>query len=44
MQNNGPFAMLFQPTRVYGLRTNVQGFIYDPGDTPNVSLWLISKN
>jgi peptide/nickel transport system substrate-binding protein len=44
MQNNGPFAMLFQPTRVYGLRTNVQGFIYDPGDTPNVSLWLIRKN
>ncbi len=44
VQNNGPFAMLFQPTRVYALRNNVQGFIYDPGDTPNVSFWLITKN
>jgi peptide/nickel transport system substrate-binding protein len=43
VQNNGPFAMLFQPTRIYALRNNVQGFVYDPGDTPNVSLWLISK-
>ena len=44
VQNNGPYAILYQPTRVYGLRNNVQGFIYDPGDTPNVSMWLISKN
>lgn len=43
VQNNGPFAMLFQPARVYGLRNNVQGFIYDPGDTPSISLWLINK-
>ena len=43
MQNNGPFAMLYQPSRVYALRNNVQGFIYDPGDTPNVSFALISK-
>ena len=44
VQNNGPFAMLYQPTRVYALRNNVQGFIYDPNDTPTVSLWLIGKN
>lgn len=43
MHNNGPFAILFQPARIYGLRNNVQGFIYDPGDTPGISLWLISK-
>jgi peptide/nickel transport system substrate-binding protein len=35
--------MLYQPSRVYALRNNVQGFIYDPGDTPNVSFALISK-
>lgn len=44
VQNNGPYAMLYQPTRVYGVRNNVQGFVYDPNDTPTISLWLISKN
>ena len=42
--HNGPYVMLYQPTRVFGLRNNVTGFIYDPNDTPNVSYWLISKN
>lgn len=41
--HNGPYAMLYQPTRVYGVRNNVQGFIYDPNDTPTVSFWLITK-
>jgi len=43
VQHNGPYVMLYQPTRVYALRNNVQGFIYDPADSPVVSLWLISK-
>lgn len=42
--HNGPYVMLYQPTRVYGVRNNIQGFIYDPNDTPTVSFWLISKN
>lgn len=43
VQHNGPYAILYQPTRVFGVRNNVQGFIYDPNDTPTVSFWLISK-
>ena len=43
VQHNGPYVMLYQPTRVFGVRNNVQGFIYDPNDTPFVSFWLISK-
>jgi peptide/nickel transport system substrate-binding protein len=41
--HNGPYAVLYQPTRLFGVRSNVQGFIFDPNDTPIVSLWLISK-
>ena len=43
VEHNGPYVILFQPTRIFGLRNNVKGFIYDPNDTPNVSFWLISK-
>ena len=41
--HSGPYAVLYQPTRLYGVRSNVEGFIFDPNDTPIVSLWLISK-
>jgi peptide/nickel transport system substrate-binding protein len=41
--HNGPYVILYQPTRVFGIRNNVKGFIYDPNDTPNVSFWLITK-
>lgn len=41
--HNGPYAVLYQPTRLFGVRSNVEGFIFDPNDTPIVSLWLISK-
>ncbi|MFN2203223.1 MAG: ABC transporter substrate-binding protein, partial [Caldilineaceae bacterium] len=43
VQQNGPYVMLYQPTRVFGVRNNVQGLVYDPNDTPGVSFWLISK-
>lgn len=43
VQHNGPYVMLYQPTRVYALRSNLQGFAYDPNDSPVVSFWLISK-
>ena len=43
VQNNGPYAMLYQPTRVYAVRNNVEGLVYDPNDSPNISFWLISK-
>jgi peptide/nickel transport system substrate-binding protein len=43
VQNNGPYAMLYQPTRVYAVRNDIQGFIYDPTDSPTISFWLISR-
>lgn len=43
VQHSGPYVMLYQPTRVFGVRNNVQGLVYDPNDTPGVSFWLISK-
>ncbi|MCS6828003.1 MAG: ABC transporter substrate-binding protein [Caldilinea sp.] len=43
VQNNGPYVILYQPTQIYALRNNIEGFVYDPNDTPSVSLWLITK-
>ncbi len=43
VMHSGPYVMLYQPTRIFGVRNNIDGFIYDPNDTPTVSLWLISK-
>jgi peptide/nickel transport system substrate-binding protein len=43
VQNNGPYAILYQPTQIFAVRNNVEGFVYDPNDTPSISLWLIRK-
>ena len=43
VQHNGPYVMLYQPTRVFGVRSDIEGFIYDPNDTPFVSFWLLSR-
>ncbi len=43
VQHNGPYAILYQPLRVYGVRSNVEGFIFDAVDTPDLTLPLISK-
>jgi peptide/nickel transport system substrate-binding protein len=43
IQHNGPYAILYQPTSIFAVRNNVQGFVYDPSDTPSVSLWIVSK-
>jgi peptide/nickel transport system substrate-binding protein len=42
--HEGPYAILYQPVRTYGIRSNVKGFQYDAADTPNISLWLLSKS
>lgn len=44
VQNEGPYAMLYQPTRTYGVRKNVSGFQYAPASTPSIWFSLISKN
>lgn len=41
--HEGPYAILYQPTRAYGVRSNIDGFAYDAVDTPSISFWLISK-
>ena len=41
MAQNGPYAVLFQPTRLIALRSNVQGFEWNPmGFT---DFWTILK-
>jgi peptide/nickel transport system substrate-binding protein len=41
--HEGPYIMLYQPLRTYGLRSNVTGFFFDPVDTPNITFANISK-
>lgn len=42
--HEGPYAILYQPTRPFGVRKNIQNFAYDAADTPAVSFWLLKKN
>lgn len=41
--HEGPYIMLYQPTRTYGIRNNVVGFVYDAADTPSITFANISK-
>jgi peptide/nickel transport system substrate-binding protein len=41
--HEGPYAMLYQPTRTFGVRSNVSGFAYDAADTPTITFANISK-
>jgi len=41
--HEGPYAVLYQPTRTYGIRKNIKGFVYDPATTPSIWFWTISK-
>ena len=42
--HEGPYAVLYQPTRTYGVRKNIKGFVYDTATTPNFFFWTISKS
>jgi peptide/nickel transport system substrate-binding protein len=42
--HEGPYAVLNQPVRTYGVRKNVSGFQYDPATTPTIFFWTISKS
>lgn len=42
--NEGPYAILYQPTRSYGVRANITGFQADPASTPNIWFWTITKS
>jgi len=41
--HEGPYAILYQPIRTYGLRSNVEGFDFNPSDTPSLNFAAISK-
>ncbi|MDQ3249998.1 MAG: ABC transporter substrate-binding protein, partial [Chloroflexota bacterium] len=41
--HEGPYAILFQPTGNFAVRSNVVGFNFDPSDTPKISFALIGK-
>src|SRR5262249_29981197 len=39
--HEGPYAVLYQPTRTFGVRKNIKGFVYGPATTPNIFLSTI---
>lgn len=41
--HEGPYAILYHPLRIYGVRADIQGFAYDPSDTPSVNFAAISR-
>ncbi len=43
MLNEGPYAVLYQPLQTFGVRANVEGFVFDPNDTPSVTFAAMSK-
>ncbi|CAN5399998.1 ABC transporter substrate-binding protein [soil metagenome] len=43
VQHTGPYVLLYQPTRTFGVRKNITGFTYDAIDTPSIAFWLIGK-
>ena len=43
MLNEGPYAVLYQPLRTFGVRANVGGFLFDPNDTPSLTFAAMSK-
>jgi peptide/nickel transport system substrate-binding protein len=44
VQHEGPYAVLFQPVRTYGIRKNISGFKFDPASTPSLWFWTLSKS
>lgn len=41
--HEGPYAVLYQPTRVFGIRSDIEGFVFDASDTPQVTFALIGR-
>jgi peptide/nickel transport system substrate-binding protein len=42
--NEGPYAVLYQPTSTYAVRKNIGGFVYGPASTPAIWLWTLTKS
>lgn len=41
--HEGPYVILYQPVQTYAIRANVDGFTFDPSDTPSVNFAGIGK-
>ena len=39
--HNGPYIILYQPTQLFGIRSNVQGFAWNP--MGYADFWSITK-
>jgi peptide/nickel transport system substrate-binding protein len=42
--HEGPYVILYQPVQTYAIRSNIDGFTFDPSDTPGVNFAGIGKN
>ena len=40
--HNGPYAVLYQPTQLFGIRSNIKGFAWNP--MGYADLWSVSKS
>jgi peptide/nickel transport system substrate-binding protein len=43
MLHEGPYAVLYQPTQTFAIRSNIEGFVFDANDTPGITFANISK-
>lgn len=41
--HEGPYAILYQPIRTYAIRSDIDGFVFNPADTPSVNFAEIGK-
>jgi peptide/nickel transport system substrate-binding protein len=41
--HEGPYVVLYQPTRTYAVRSDIDGFNFNPSDTPQVNFAVIGR-
>jgi peptide/nickel transport system substrate-binding protein len=41
--HEGPYVVLYQPSRLFGIRTSIEGFTYAAADTPSISFNMLRK-
>ena len=43
VQHEGPYVVLYQPKETFAARSNIEGFFFDPADTPSITFANIGK-
>ena len=41
--HEGPYAVLYQPTRTFAVRSDIEGFNFEAADTPQTTFALIGR-